>query len=135
MKFMVDWTIKELDAAAERGKRLSKEILARAARFDAKRRMMTVDLQSGASFSFPVDKVQGLAGASDADLSEVELLGDGFGVHWEKLDVDYTVGGLAAGIFGTASYLASQAGQVKSATKAEAARLNGAKGGRPRKIG
>ena len=56
-----------------------------------------------------------------------------YGLHWEKLDADFTVPGLLAGIFGTKRYMAQLAGRSTSAAKATAARVNGAKGGRPRK--
>lgn len=132
---MVDWTIRELDEAARLGAEMSKDALARVVRYDRESRTITVDLQSGASFSFPVDKVQGLAGASDQNLSEVEIFGGGYALHWETLDVDFSVAGLAAGIFGTAKYMAAQAGRQKSDAKAAAARTNGSRGGRPRKAG
>ena len=54
-------------------------------------------------------------------------------LHWEKLDVDFSVPGLVAGIFGTARWMAARAGRASSPAKAAAARANGAKGGRPRK--
>jgi len=54
--------------------------------------------------------------------------------EWEGLDVQVSLGGLMAGIFGTKSYMARRAGAVSSPAKASAARTNGAKGGRPRKI-
>jgi hypothetical protein len=47
--------------------------------------------------------------------------------------VDLSIPGLLAGLFGTKSYMARHAGQATSAAKAAAARVNGAKGGRPRK--
>jgi hypothetical protein len=123
----------QIDAAIRKGAQMSPEVLASSVRYDPERRIVTVALRSGASFSFPVDKIQGLTGASDSDLSEVEIDGDGYGLHWERLDVDYSVGGLAAGIFGTARYIAQQAGRSRSDAKAAAARANGAKGGRPRR--
>jgi hypothetical protein len=57
----------------------------------------------------------------------------GFGLHWETLDVDFSVAGLVNGIFGTAKWMAARAGRAISPAKAAAARANGAKGGRPRK--
>jgi len=39
--------------------------------------------------------------ASDAALSAVEILWLGTGLHWEQLDVDLSVPGLLAGLFGT----------------------------------
>ncbi len=130
---MAELTKAEFEAATRRGNEISDEVLARSARYDPRTRKMHVDLRSGASFSFHVDQLQGLEGAKDEDLAEVEIMGDGFGLHWEKLDADFTVGGLAAGIFGTAKYMAQQAGRARSDAKAAAARANGAKGGRPRK--
>ncbi|MBX3578451.1 MAG: DUF2442 domain-containing protein [Rhizobiaceae bacterium] len=131
---MAELTKAEFDAATRRGNEIGDDVLARAVRYDPSTRTMHVDLLNGASFSFPVDRLQGLEGAGDEDLAAVEILGRGFGLHWEKLDADFTVGGLAAGIFGTAKYMAQQAGRARSEAKAAAARANGAKGGRPRKI-
>ena len=65
--------------------------------------------------------------------AEVEVIAGGYGLHWESLDADFTVPGLLNDIFGTAKWMAQQAGQAKSPAKAAAARANGAKGGRPRK--
>ena len=76
---------------------------------------------------------QGLETASDDELEAVEILGAGYGLHWEALDVDLSVPGLMAGLFGTKAYMARRAGQATSAAKAAAARENGRKGGRPRK--
>ena len=94
---------------------------------------MIVDLTNGCSFAFPPHLVQGLEGASDEQLSKAEILGAGYGLHWEELDVDVSVPGLLAGVFGTSAYIAGQAGRSKSPAKASAARTNGVKGGRPRK--
>lgn len=70
---------------------------------------------------------------ADDQLAAVELLGQGYGLHWEELDVDLSLPGLMAGLFGTKAWMARRAGQATSAAKAAAARANGAKGGRPRK--
>jgi len=82
-------------------------------------------------------RAHGLEEASDDALAEVEILGLGFGLHWERLDVDLSVPGLLAGLFGTKTYMdrerAAHAGSATSLAKAAAARRNGAKGGRPRK--
>jgi hypothetical protein len=65
----------------------------------------------------------------------VEVSAAGYGLHWESLDLDYTVPGLMNGVFGTAKWMAAKAGRATSPAKAAAARANGAKGGRPRKAG
>jgi hypothetical protein len=70
-------------------------------------------------------------------LAQVEVDGAGFNLHWPTLDVDLYVPALVAGIFGTRAWmtreLARRAGLATSPAKAEAARRNGARGGRPRK--
>lgn len=132
---MADITDQEIEAATKHGKTLRKiEPRASSARYDGKNGRIIIELKNGTAFLFPPNLVQGLEGATASQLAAVEILGDGFGLHWEELDVDFTVPGLIAGIFGTQSYMARRAGQAKSTAKAVASRTNGAKGGRPRKI-
>jgi Protein of unknown function (DUF2442) len=73
--------------------------------YDSIARTITVRLRSGASFSFPVDIVQGLAGAETQDLNQVEITPMGDGLHWETLDTDFTIAGLLAGRFGTKKWM------------------------------
>jgi hypothetical protein len=124
--------------AERRGKAsLRTEPRARAARYDRRTGRVHVALTNGCSFAFPARKAQGLERASDAELAQVEVLGLGLGLHWERLDVDLSVPDLLAGLFGTKAYMdrqrAAHAGATTSPAKAAAARRNGAKGGRPRK--
>jgi hypothetical protein len=67
---------------------------------------IVINLKSGATFSFPPELAQGLAGASSEDLAEVEVTPSGDGLHWEKLDADLSVPALLAGVFGTAAWMA-----------------------------
>jgi hypothetical protein len=129
---------RQIAQAERRGERLlNTESRARAARYDRRTGRIRVDLTNGCSFAFPARKAQGLEYASDEELAEVEILGLGVGLHWERLDVDLSVPGLLAGLFGTKAYMdrqrAARAGAATSAAKAAAARRNGRKGGRPRK--
>jgi hypothetical protein len=131
---MADLSDLQIDAALERGKAArATEPRAASARYDRKRRRIVVDLVNGSTFAFPAALVQGLETATDDQLADVQILGSGYGLHWESLDVDFSVPGLLAGIFGTRAYMARKAGQTLSPAKAAAARANGAKGGRPRK--
>jgi len=128
------WSDAQAKAAIARGReKLKSESRAVAARYDSKADRILIDLANGATFAFPPRLAEGLADASPAELADIEILGRGFGLHWEKLDVDYSVPGLVAGIFGTARWMAARAGRTTSPAKAAAARANGAKGGRPRK--
>jgi hypothetical protein len=131
---MADITDALLDAAMERGKRIMEtEPRAAAARYDRQVGRVIVDLTNGCAFAFPPNIAQGLEQATPDQLANVEILGMGYGLHWEALDVDLSIPGLMAGIFGTKAYMARRAGQATSPAKAAAARANGAKGGRPRK--
>jgi hypothetical protein len=131
---MADLSDTQIDAAIERGRHaLETEPRAAAARYDRKLDRVVVDLTNGCTFAFPPRLAQGLESATDEQLKEVQILGVGYGLHWEALDVDLSIPGLLAGLFGTKAYMARRAGQATSPAKALASRTNGAKGGRPRK--
>ena len=131
---MAELSDAEIDAAIERGQQRARlEPRASSVRYDARRKAMLVELTNGCTFTFPPSLVQGLEEASDAELRDVEILGAGSGLHWESRDVDISVPGLLNGLFGTAAHMARLAGRATSPAKAAAARVNGAKGGRPRK--
>lgn len=104
-------------------------------RFEEASGRIVVEFMNGAAFMLPARSIQGLENATVAQLAEVELLGE-TGLHWESLDVDFTIAGLMNGIFGTAKFMDAQrrGGQSKSDAKIAASRSNGAKGGRPRQF-
>lgn len=131
---MSELTDAAINAALERGRiaRLH-EPRAAAARYDRERKRVVVELTNGCTFAFPPQLAQGLEKATAEQLAQVEILGAGYGLHWEALDVDLAVPDLLAGLLGTKSYMAHRAGRASSPAKAAAARANGAKGGRPRK--
>jgi hypothetical protein len=120
-------------AAADRA-----ELRAAAARYNPATGLVTVDLTNGCLFAFPARALQGLAQAPEADLAQVEVIGAGLGLHWEALDADFTVPGLLMGLFGSQTWMAREqarrAGATTSPAKAAAARENGRKGGRPRRV-
>ena len=76
------------------------------ASYDKSTHVIVVRLNNGATFSFPPDIVQGLVHALPEDLAAVEITPSGTGLHWEKLDADFTVSGLLNGIFGTRTWMA-----------------------------
>ena len=131
---MADLTDAQIDAALERGRSVSiYEPRAAVVRYDSDLGRVMIDLTNGCSFAFPARLVQGLEAATDEQLAQVDILGAGYGLHWEALDVDLSIPGLLAGLFGAKAHMARLAGQTKSPAKAAAARVNGTKGGRPRK--
>ena len=106
------------------------------ARYVSRKKCIVIGLEIGASFSFPPDLAQGLAHARPTELADIEISPQGIGLHWPKLDADLTGEGLLAGLFGSRSWMrahAARAGRVRSPAKTQAAQVNGAKWGRPRK--
>ncbi len=126
----------QIEQATKAGLSAMDEPRAKAARYDAVRRQIIVELTNGCTFIFPADMGQGLANATNEELSDVQVLGQGFGLHWERLDADLNIASLVVGIFGSKSWmqeLARRGGASTSVEKSAAARINGSKGGRPRK--
>lgn len=131
--------VKDFDSvyalAVERGNAAkATEPRALAARYEPATGKVIVDLDNGCAFIFPARSAQGLNKATDEQLSQIEVLPTGVGLHWEALDADLSVTGLVAGLFGSKHWmqeLARRGGQSKSEAKANAARDNGKKGGRP----
>jgi hypothetical protein len=124
----------QIDAATARGEeRARNEPRALSVEFDRVDRRIVIALANGAEFKFPPELAQGLGDATDDQLADVRVSGNGFGLHWDSLDADLTVPGVVSGVFGTRRFMAQQAGRSTSPAKAAAARENGAKGGRPRK--
>lgn len=136
---MANLTDEQLRRAEARGQRaLETEPRAVKAQYDVTAGRIVIDLANGCAYAVPSDRVQELRGAALDDLVDVEIDGAGFNLHWPKLDVDLYVPALVSGLFGTRGWMAGElariAGRTKSPTKAAAARANGAKGGRPRKV-
>lgn len=135
-----DWAKAELQsapqAAAQGAVHTAAHLQATAARYDARRKRVVVELANGSQFAFPPALAQGLAQARAADLAEIEITPLVTGLHWPRLSADLSVEGLLAGLFGSRAWMrqhAARAGRATSPAKADAARANGAKGGRPRK--
>ncbi len=81
------------------------------------------------------DIIPALAGATLEDLVEIEVYPSGKALRWPRLDVDVSVAAIVRDALGEralAGLFAAVGGRSTSAAKAEAARANGQKGGRPR---
>jgi hypothetical protein len=123
------------ERAAQRQARTPKAVNVR---YDREQGRVVIDLSTGLAVAFPPNRAQGLAGARPADLSEIEITPSGYGLHFPKLDADLWLPALLEGVFGSRAWMAArlgaQGGKARSAAKANAARANGALGGRPRKV-
>jgi hypothetical protein len=107
------------------------------ARYDRRTKRVIVRLHSGLELAIPPALVEGLADATPEALAEIEISPSGLGLHWPQLDADVYVPALLEGYFGSQQWMARQmgaaGGRSRSDAKRQAARANGAKGGRPRK--
>jgi hypothetical protein len=98
--------------------------------------LLILKLSDGQRLCIPRENLQGLQNASKQDIANIEILGKGTGLHWPALDVDLYVPALLRHVYGNRSWMAKlgrRGGKAKSPSKAEAARANGAKGGRPKR--
>jgi hypothetical protein len=117
---------------------MNRDLRAEAAYYDRKRKRIVVELIDDCTFMFPPELAQGLAGASAEDLSDVRVMGPGFALGWDKLDVHFSVGGLMSGRFGNDRWMAQlRKRRSRKATKGRASltRANGRRASRPRKAG
>jgi hypothetical protein len=103
--------------------------------YETKEDLVSLYFADGLKISIPRKQLQGLERANRPQLTKIEIVGNGTGLHWPLLDVDHYVLGLLEHRFGTNRWMneiGRRGGLVTSAAKAKAARRNGLKGGRPR---
>jgi hypothetical protein len=125
---------RQLDAAEKRARSARRTgPRASAVRYDAGAGEVVVSFDNGTRVGFPPAMIPGLEGATPARLAEVELHADGEAIAWEALDAGVDVRGLLLRAFEVGSWAAAYLGSSTSPAKAEAARRNGRRGGRPRK--
>lgn len=135
-KARIDVTDEQVDAAIALAKaREPYRPKAVAATYRAKDDRIAITLATGVELAIPRKLLQGLEHAPAKLVGEVEILGPGTSLHWESLDVDHYIPSLIEGIFGNRrwmSELGKRGGKARTEAKAQAARENGRKGGRPR---
>ncbi|HET6238773.1 MAG TPA: DUF2442 domain-containing protein [Acetobacteraceae bacterium] len=119
-------------------KRLASAPRAVAARYDRRGSRIVVSLSNGLEMAFPPHLAEGLADAKPTDLAVIEITPTGLGLHWPTLDADLYLPALLEGVFGSprwmAGLLGKRGGLARTDAKIAAARENGRKGGRPRKL-
>lgn len=129
-------TRNEFEAAARAGAMERAEYGASGVYYDAQAREVVISLPGQMKLSFPPYTVQGLDIATEEDLRSIELVDDGCGLRIERIDVDISIPGLLQGLRGSPKWMAAHLGRAGGSAltqrKAEAARENGKKGGRPR---
>ena len=104
--------------------------------YDAGRDSVNLTFRSGGSMSIPRRIIPGLDRAPASALHSISVSPAGDALSWRSIDVDVYVPGLVERAFGTRLFAVAtgrRGGRRRSKAKAAAAKLNGAKGGRPRK--
>jgi hypothetical protein len=115
---MADLTRQEFEAANERGRVVFEtQPHARTVHHDLQSGMTVVELYNGCTFAFPPRQLQGLEAASDEELGQVEIIGLGYGLHWESRDADFSVPGLLAGRFGNEAHMKRERGRLRAMTE------------------
>lgn len=133
-----------IEATRHGQEELKKLPKAAAAKYDKRSRRIVLDLENGVTALVPVDLVQGLQGGNDRQLGDFSLMFQGTEIFWESLDVQFFVGDLLSGVFGTKRWMAGlkehlaeigrKGGRARTPAKRAASAENGKKGGRPQKV-
>jgi len=103
---------------------------AAAAHYDEPNDRLIVELRNGVVFIVPCSLIQGLKGAEPEKIAAVKVMPRGAALHWDELDVQMSVPGLVAGVFGTRRWMAEmrrRGARVISEAKQAAVHENGRK--------
>ncbi len=122
-------TESELELARARGEARS-AYYGRSLRYD--RGIFHLALRNGLAVRIPAKMIAELTTATPTQIRAVRLTPDGGTLEQRQLDIDISVPGLLRDLLGFDAQ--SRGGRARSAAKVAAARANGAKGGRPRKV-
>ncbi len=134
----IQTTDAEIDRAIERARQLRGEPCVTEVEYRAGPGLdlLILKLNNGRRHTIPREDLQGLQSGTKAQLSRIEIIGRGTGLHWPDLDVDLYVPGLLRGVYGTRQWMAKigrRGGLATSPAKKTASRANGKLGGRPRR--
>ena len=136
--FMVITDTDRLAAETRLQTELKRQPKAVQARYDRRTSRVIIALDNGLELAFPPRLAQGLEHATPAELATIEISALGDGLHWPAIDADLYVPALLQGCSDRrAGWLANWARLgvgARSSAKLAAARENGRKGGRPRKL-
>lgn len=109
---------------------------AQSIRYDLAKDGIEIVLESGVTLFWPRTAIEEFAKVDPAQMRDICLSPRGAAIELEAADVDIDIGGLVADLVPAkemAAALARHGRQTTSTDQSEAARRNGAKGGRPKK--
>jgi hypothetical protein len=124
-------------AGADIGRhRLETATIAQSVSYDATGDRIVLEIKD-CNLGIPRWKISELTGLSPQDLADIRLSAIGDAITVGSRDVQIDLAGLIADVMPQTvveKAFAKRGGRATSSTKANASRVNGAKGGRPRKI-
>jgi hypothetical protein len=126
----------EIEAALKSAKLHNSDPVAQTVEHVPELNLLIVGLSNGRRLVLPVEELQGLGKATHAQIQNHELLGRGTGIRFPEIDVDLYVPALIEGVYGNRRWMAQlgkKGGSARTAAKRQAAQVNGAKGGRPKR--
>lgn len=128
----------EIDRAIERASILQNEPRVTAVEYrpDAGLDLLILKLSDGRRQLIAREDLEGLQHATKEQIGHIEIIGNGTGLHWPDLNLDYYVPALLRNVYGTRRWMAMigrHGGSVRSAAKRKAAQKNGQKGGRSKR--
>ena len=128
----------ELRHAIEAGRRRrAGERRATSVQYDPDRDAIEIELTDGAGVRLPRAMMKEFREVPTADMAKLRVSPAGYGIKLDEHDINISVHGLIAAL-ASAGDMAASLGKLGGAARSEAkrasARVNGAKGGRPRKI-
>lgn len=93
---------KSLEALVEESRH---KYRAKDVRYESNTRRLHIQTEGGEEKTFDIDLLQGVSGASDEDVGNIEVLGGGTGLHWPSIDASLLVHELCLGIYGTKRWM------------------------------
>jgi Protein of unknown function (DUF2442) len=129
-------TDEQIDRAIARSASLPEEPRAVSIEYRSGLDLFIIKLSNGERLVLQRELIEGLQSATRRQLANVEITPQGSGLHWQDLDVDFYVPNLRRHIYGTRQWMSrigKLGGAARTSAKAEASRINGRAGGRPRK--
>jgi len=132
----VNITRSDYERALERGRRALDRPHVTVARYNASDRLMELQYSSGWVLRFDPMEIDALKAIPEQALAEAYVTPGGDALLFDNANASVSIAALVAQLIPldvARTVVASARGKVTSEAKAEAARLNGLKGGRPRK--
>lgn len=129
-------TDEQIDRAIARAASMPQEPRAISIEYRPNLDLFIVMLSSGERLVLQRELLEGLQSGSRRQIANVEITPQGSGLHWPDLDVDLYVPSLRRHVYGTKQWMSRigrLGGAARTSVKAEASRINGRAGGRPRK--